>query len=353
MPHEAGPRSAADVALDMFKPFVESAIREHSGSVILWVPAVGDGLKYAIRVLGRKPVAGLAKASGGFFRPPRSWFPSGEAGNQMYRLAHEALGELGQAIAHTAEEIPDEELDNRIDHAIKKLLTRFGSNAGGVVEAGGSTPMTADPEVIVLKQGAAGAETYEAHHSSCVALPPATVEETLPAQGGKPPKKIQKPNPALRKIPRSHAKAQGIVEHGVCMAIFAPQALLPDKSATAGKKKPLEIMGELTDAEHAELMSWIQTGLTPQQRDYVDHEFEARLTSVAELREILRHPAPVRLAAVGKLKDMAMEKFEKIRDEMRDGVDKTTIAMNVGTGRLKGLRERLAETRRRLRGETP
>lgn len=352
MPHEAGPRSAADVALDMFKPFVESAIREHSGSVILWVPLLGDGLKYAIRLLGRKPVAGLAKASGGFFRPPRSWFPSGEMGNQMHRLAHEALGELGQAIAHTAEEISDEELETTIDRSIQKLLARFGGHVGDGAEAGGSQPMATDPEVVVWKQGAAGAETHEAHHPSCVALPPATVEETLPAQGGKPPKKIQKPNPALRKIPRSHAKAQGIGEHGACMAIFAPQAPSPATPTTGGKKKPLEIMGELTDPEHAELMSWMQA-LTAKKRKYVNHEFEARLTSVAELREILRHPAPLRLAAVGKLKDVVMEKFEKTRDELRAGVDATTLTMGVARAGMRSVRERLAETRHLLRGGKP
>ncbi|GEM_PF-6367508 len=350
MPHIAGPRSPADVALDMFKPFVESALRDHAGSFLMWLPFVGDGLKYAIRTLGRAPVATFAKASSGLFKPPRSWFPSGEMGDQMQRLTHEALGELGQAIAHTAEDISDEDLETRIDETVRQLAARLTGKSGGDPSHGGTNPM--DPDVIVWKQGVAGAETYSAHHPSCALLPQTTIEETLPVGGGhpgKPPKKVQKMNPALRKIPRSHAKAQGIHEHGACMKIFVAQAQA-EKPAATGKKKPLEIMAELTKKEHAELMTWM-SGLTSKQKKYVNHEFEERLTSVAELREILRHPIPLRLAAVGKLKDKVMEKFEKARDELRKGIDRATVTLKKDTKKIRSLRKKLVERRKKLKGD--
>lgn len=335
MAEERKGRSAVELLFDTLKPRIERTVREYGGRVAFALPGIGDALIAALSAMGPAAFGEVMMAAGGVAHIPRSYFSEGQIGNALHDLTNEIIDELGQAIAHEGEEVTPDRAAGLIERII-------GRRAGTTSAAGGGREMEQEG-FVATKDRAGNIVPPVFHHQNCVELPPIMVTGKAKS-GGKGGKPSMKPNPALRKMPRSHAKAQGIAEHAECMKIF-DAAAPKDKEKSAGRKKPLEIIGELTDVERTELQTWL-TGLGKTKRAYVMSEFEKRLTSVEELRALLTFPDALRYGAVELFKDMIQERVEKMkkwggeqftgaRDEIRVGVQRAVTKMDDWATRLR------------------
>lgn len=348
MAHATGDRTGWDTIVDMLKPRLEHTLREHGGRVIFAIPALGDALKYAVRRFGAKPFANAVLVGGGYAKFPRRWFRPGTVGDRLQRLANEAVDEFAQAIAKQGLDASPEELEGTIDQVMARLRGK----------ADGETPEGREIVEMVIVQTMKEGDLVrrESHHRNCVDLPPLVLADSFRDQRGQQ-RERKKPNPALREMPRDHAKAQGIPEHVDCMPIFETEKTKQAPAAKTGgkQKKPAEIIAELTDSERKKLLDKLKA-LTPEERAHVMHEFEERLTSVEELRGVLALSDATSLPeAVGLLKDKFQERVEGalrwVGGRAQAAEDNLRAAAAQSAQGLAAARQQLAGVKARLRAK--
>ncbi len=347
MSHEPGKRGWADRLIDTLQLKIEEGIREQGGSVAFLVPGLGHLLALAVQTVGPERFRDLALYGGGFLELPRRIFPIGQTGDKAHRLANNAFNEFFKSLAATPGKLSSTEVGSRFD----AILAQLGISTK---DAKGGATMEGEQVVVVVPR--ANPDQAQAHHPSCVAIPPRTILDQWQDRQGRQQSR-EKPNPAYTflAIPRSDAEAQGVNKHADCFQIFETAASAKKKSAPK-KERPLAILQQLDPAEKNEFNVWLQ-GLAPDQRTRLFHELEQRLTSVEELKGLLAVPRAQRYEAVIMFTDRFQERAEEAGNwalgQARSGVAELRAATQAAAQTVEDTTQRLRAWHQRLKARLP